>query len=72
MSAPQIGEPWAAMLSDLKEDWDNYGGKPIQPLAMETVRSFCTVPCRHGGIQLEPRPKAGILSRVARLIGVGK
>lgn len=53
MAAPTIGTNWDKILQDLKPDWDSYGGREITPEAIKTIKSFHTVPCSSGGIQLE-------------------
>ena len=44
----------------LKNNWDSYGGDPINPKAIEMARTIMTVlsdfeaiPCGDGGVQLE-------------------
>jgi len=53
MSAPLIGQQWAARLLALKPNWDSYGAPRTSREAISTIEHFATVPCSDGGIQLE-------------------
>jgi hypothetical protein len=53
MSAPIIGGRWQTELRALRPDWDNEQAPKIGEAAISTVERFATVPCFHGGIQLE-------------------